>query len=97
MLDSMIVVKEFLADKDGEYVKLFNWSIYEKICCYITLAVYYRDSVTHQLMCQKAIDFAKEYPYLTGGIKQKILFAIKSNYRLYCLFLSWVYRNEKVA
>lgn len=97
VLDSMFVVKDFLSDKGEEYVKLFNRSIYEKICNYITLAVYYRNRVTHQLMCQKAVDFAKEYPYVTGGTKQKFLFDIKSNYHLYRVFLSWVYRNEKAA
>lgn len=97
LLDSMYVVKDFLSDKEEEYVKLFNQSIYEKICSYITLAVYHHNHVTHKLMCQKAVDFAKEYPYVTGGTKQKILFDIKSNYRLYRLFLNWVYRNEKAA
>lgn len=97
LLDTMFVVKDFLSDKEEECVRLFNQTIYEKICSYITLAVYYRNQATHQFMHRKAIEFAKQHPYVTGGAKQKVVFEIKSNYHLYCLFMKWVYRNEKAA
>lgn len=97
LLDTMFVVKGFLADKEEEYVKLFNKTIYEKICSYITLAVYYRNQATHKFMCHKAVDFEKQYPYVLGDSKERILFGIKSNYHIFRLFLNWVYRNEKAA
>ncbi|MBR5657516.1 MAG: glycosyltransferase family 2 protein [Prevotella sp.] len=97
LLDTMFVVKEFLSDKEEEYVKLFNKTIYEKICNYISLAVYYRNHATHQFMCHKAVDFAIQYPYVLGGSKERILFEIKSNYHIYRVFMNWLYRNEKAA
>ena len=97
LLDTMFVVKDFLSDKEEEYIKLFNKTIYDKMCFYVTLAVYFRNPATHQFMHLKAIEFAKQYPYVTGGTKQRFLFGIKSNYHIYRLFMMWLYRNEKAA
>ena len=90
----MFVVKEFLSDKEEEYVRLFNNTIYEKLCSYITLAVYYRNIATHNFMRKRAIAFAKQYPYVVGGVKQRVMFSFKSKYCLYRMFLNWLYRNE---
>ena len=96
LLDTMYVVKDFLADKEEEYIKLFNHTIYEKICSYISLAVYYRNHATHKYMCQEADALAKEHPYVLDGSKDRLLFGLKSNYHIYLLFLMWLYRNEEV-
>ena len=97
LLDTMFVVKEFLSDKEEEYVKLFNHTIYEKLCNYVSLAVYYRNRVTHEFMRNRAIAFSKEYPYVLGGSKERIMFGLKSKYSLYRLFMNWLYKNENKA
>lgn len=97
LLDTMFVVKQFLADKEEEYVKLFNQTIYDKICSYVTLAVYYRNPATHKFMHRKAVEFSKQHPYVLGGSKERIMFGLKSKYCLYRLFMNWLYRNEKAA
>lgn len=97
LLDTMNVVKDFLSDKEEEYVKIFDRTIYEKIIGYVTLAVYFRDYAFHKHMSRKAIDFAKQHPYVLGDTKERIMFGIKSNYHIYRLFMKWLYRNEKAA
>ena len=97
LLDTMFVVKEFLCDKEEEYVRLFNNTIYEKLCNYVSLAVYYRNRATHKFMRNRAIAFSKEYPYVLGGSKERIMFGLKSKYCLYRLFMNWLYRNENKA
>lgn len=97
LLDTMFVVQGFLADKEEEYVKLFNKTIYEKICSYVTLAVYYCNKATHKHMRKRAVAFARQYPYVKGDAKTRVMFHFKSKYFLYRQFMKWVYRNETVA
>lgn len=97
LLDTMFVVQGFLADKEEEYVKLFNKTIYEKICSYVTLAVYYRNKATHKHMRKRAVAFARQHPYVKGDAKTRVMFQFKSNYFLYRLFMKWLYRNQTIA